>query len=79
MGRHLSVEITPELIEKVLRCYTEKHMSIDVIGKLVCPRFIADKIIKQSGIPIKTRGQGMRDDQRFEYRAPFSSHAKKKG
>lgn len=78
MGRHLSAEITPELIEKVLRCYTEKHMSIDVIGKLVCPRFIADKIIKESGVPLKTRGQGMRDDTRFEYRATFSSHAKLK-
>lgn len=79
MGRPALPEITPELIEKVLRCYTEKHMSIDVIGKLVCPRFIADKIIKESGIPLKTRGQGMREDPRFEYRATFSSHAKKMG
>jgi len=79
MGRHASAEITPELIASVIRCYTEKHMSIDVIGKLVCPRKIAQEIIVSAGIPLKTRGQGMRDDTRFEYRVPHSSHAKKMG
>lgn len=77
--RRPEFEVTPELITKVLRCYTEKHMSIDVIGRLVCPRYIAEKIIKESGVPLKTRGQGMREDPRFEYRTPFQSKPKLKG
>lgn len=76
MPRRTEYTITPELKASVIRCYTEKNMSLDIIGKLVCPRYIAEKIIKDSGIPLKMKGQGLRDDTRFEYRARHSSYNK---
>lgn len=74
--RRKEFEVTQELKEKVIRCYTEKNMSVDMIAKLVCPRYITLQILEEAKIPLKTRGQGMREDTRFEYRARHTSYKK---
>lgn len=55
------VEITPELEAKVIRLYTEKGMSINLIGKLICPRKIATNILIKNNIEIKSSAAGVRN------------------
>ena len=76
MGRSIEIKITPELTEKVIRCYTEKNMPVNMIAKLICPRYVTLKILSDAGIPLKTRGQGLRQDKRFDYKTRFPSFDK---
>lgn len=48
--------ITQELRDRVIRAYTVKEMSINIIGKFVCERKVAERILKEAGIDTKKNG-----------------------
>lgn len=53
MAEHNRVKITQELKDRVIRAYTEKEMSFNIIEKFICNRRIAEEIIRESGIEIE--------------------------
>lgn len=46
-------EVSEELKQRVIRAYTEKKMSFNIIGKFICDRAVAERIIREAGIEIK--------------------------
>jgi hypothetical protein len=55
------IEITPELEAKVIRLYTQKGLSLNLITKLACPRDIAKEILIKNGIELKSSAAGIRN------------------
>jgi transposase-like protein len=45
-----------ELKQRVVRAYTEKGMSLNVICKFLCARRTAEKILREAGVEIKNGG-----------------------
>lgn len=59
----MSDKVTEELKQKVIRAYTEKGMSLNIIEKFICNRRLAERIIREAGIEIErskfgTKGRG---------------------
>lgn len=54
------IKAPEELKQKVIRAYTEKKMTLNVIGKFICARKTAEKILKEAGIELKKGGQNIR-------------------
>lgn len=54
-------EITPELEAKVIRLYTKKGLSLNLITKLICPREVAKEILVKNGIELKSAAAGIRN------------------
>lgn len=57
------IKAPEELKEKVIRAYTEKKMTLNVIGKFICARKTAENILKEAGIELKKGGQSLRSKE----------------
>lgn len=50
MGKKSEIVLTEELEKKIIRLYTEKGMSLNLICKLVCPRKLAKDVLVKHGL-----------------------------
>jgi hypothetical protein len=61
-------EITQELKDKVIRAYVEKKMGLATIGKLVCPRKVAEKILQENNIELREYGYAWKEIENAKLR-----------
>ena len=58
-----NVVVNQELRDRVIKAYTEKKMSLNVISKFICARKLAQKIIEDAGFTIPKRGVSLRSKE----------------